>query len=93
MRRWQDTGLGHLLPLPGLRGTRVDVAGHGQVGEADRLATPTVLSPSPLGGLLQLAAEVNVSSRVALGMSPRGTPMLILKRCTMLLGHISLVSG
>ncbi|XP_020006909.1 BPI fold-containing family B member 3 isoform X2 [Castor canadensis] len=47
----------------------------------------------PLGGLLQLAAEVNVSSRVALGMSPRGTPMLILKRCTMLLGHISLVSG
>ncbi|XP_004687026.1 PREDICTED: BPI fold-containing family B member 3 [Condylura cristata] len=47
----------------------------------------------PLGGLLQLAAEVNVSSRVALGMSPRGTPILILKRCSTLLGHISLLSG
>uniref|UniRef100_A0A2K6EG46 BPI fold-containing family B member 3 n=2 Tax=Propithecus coquereli TaxID=379532 RepID=A0A2K6EG46_PROCO len=47
----------------------------------------------PLGGLLQLAAEVNVSSRVALGMSPRGTPTLILKRCSTLLGHISLLSG
>ncbi|XP_075849470.1 BPI fold-containing family B member 3 [Microcebus murinus] len=47
----------------------------------------------PLGGLLQLAAEVNVSSRVALGMSPRGTPTLVLKRCSTLLGHISLLSG
>ncbi|XP_003476620.1 BPI fold-containing family B member 3 [Cavia porcellus] len=47
----------------------------------------------PLGGLLQLAAEVNVSSRVALGMSSRGTPILILKRCSTLLGHISLFSG
>ncbi|XP_048203409.1 BPI fold-containing family B member 3 [Perognathus longimembris pacificus] len=47
----------------------------------------------PLGGLLQLAAEVNVSSRVALGVSPRGTPILVLKRCNMLLGHISLASG
>ncbi|XP_040837063.1 BPI fold-containing family B member 3 [Ochotona curzoniae] len=46
-----------------------------------------------LGGLLQLAAEVNVSSRVALGMSPRGTPILVLKRCSTLLGHISLLSG
>ncbi|XP_004370499.1 BPI fold-containing family B member 3 [Trichechus manatus latirostris] len=47
----------------------------------------------PLGGLLQLAAEVNVSSRVALGMSARGTPILILKRCSTLLGHISVLSG
>ncbi|XP_012659568.1 BPI fold-containing family B member 3 [Otolemur garnettii] len=47
----------------------------------------------PLGGLLQLAAEVNVSSRVALGMSSRGTPILVLKRCSTLLGHISLLSG
>ncbi|XP_024415025.1 BPI fold-containing family B member 3 isoform X2 [Desmodus rotundus] len=47
----------------------------------------------PLGGLLQLAAEVNVSSRLALGMSARGTPILILKRCSTLLGHISLLSG
>uniref|UniRef100_A0A8C2W3G6 BPI fold-containing family B member 3 n=1 Tax=Chinchilla lanigera TaxID=34839 RepID=A0A8C2W3G6_CHILA len=47
----------------------------------------------PLGGLLQLAAEVNVSSRVALGMSSRGTPTLVLKRCSTLLGHISLLSG
>ncbi|KAM6163390.1 BPI fold-containing family B member 3 [Rhynchocyon petersi] len=47
----------------------------------------------PLGGLLQLAAEVNVSSRVALGVSSRGTPILILKRCSTLLGHISLLSG
>ncbi|XP_019063612.1 BPI fold-containing family B member 3 [Fukomys damarensis] len=34
----------------------------------------------PLGGLLQLAAEVNVSSRVALGVSPRGTPILLEQR-------------
>uniref|UniRef100_A0A8C6S1X3 BPI fold containing family B, member 3 n=1 Tax=Nannospalax galili TaxID=1026970 RepID=A0A8C6S1X3_NANGA len=47
----------------------------------------------PLVGLLQLAAEVNVSSKVALGMSPRGTPILVLKRCSTLLGHISLMSG
>ncbi|XP_016056055.1 PREDICTED: BPI fold-containing family B member 3 [Miniopterus natalensis] len=47
----------------------------------------------PLGGLLQLAAEVNVSSRVALGVSSRGTPILILKRCSTLLGHVSLLSG
>nr|XP_004668063.2 BPI fold-containing family B member 3 [Jaculus jaculus] len=47
----------------------------------------------PLGGLLQLAAEVNVSSRVALSMSPRGTPILVLKRCTTLLGRTSLLSG
>ncbi|KAB1262520.1 BPI fold-containing family B member 3, partial [Camelus dromedarius] len=47
----------------------------------------------PLGGLLQLAAEVNVSSRVALGVSARGTPILILKRCSTLLGHISVLSG
>ncbi|XP_006767958.1 PREDICTED: BPI fold-containing family B member 3 [Myotis davidii] len=46
-----------------------------------------------LGGLLQLAAEVNVSSRVAVGMSSRGTPILILKRCSTLLGHITLLSG
>ncbi|ELK04097.1 Long palate, lung and nasal epithelium carcinoma-associated protein 3 [Pteropus alecto] len=52
-----------------------------------------VASRSPLGGLLQLAAEVNVSSRVALGVSSRGTPILILKRCSTLLGHISLLSG
>ncbi|KAM5246096.1 BPI fold-containing family B member 3 [Ctenodactylus gundi] len=50
-------------------------------------------SSGPLGGLLQLAAEVNVSSRVALGVSSRGTPTLVLKRCSTLLGHISLVSG
>ncbi|XP_003814777.1 BPI fold-containing family B member 3 [Pan paniscus] len=47
----------------------------------------------PLGGLLQLAAEVNVTSRVALAVSSRGTPILILKRCSTLLGHISLFSG
>ncbi|KAK7807392.1 hypothetical protein U0070_025024 [Myodes glareolus] len=47
----------------------------------------------PLVGLLQLAAEVNVSSKVALGMSPRGTPILVLKRCNTLLGRISLMSG
>ncbi|KAM5218514.1 BPI fold-containing family B member 3 [Hipposideros larvatus] len=47
----------------------------------------------PLGGLLQLAAEVNMSSRVALGMNARGTPILILKRCSTLLGHISVLSG
>ncbi|XP_023076401.1 BPI fold-containing family B member 3 [Piliocolobus tephrosceles] len=47
----------------------------------------------PLGGLLQLAAEVNVTSRVALGVSSRGTPILILKRCSTLLGHISLFLG
>ncbi|XP_027974370.1 BPI fold-containing family B member 3 [Eumetopias jubatus] len=47
----------------------------------------------PLGSLLQLAAEVNVSSRVALGVSSRGTPILVLKRCSTLLGHISLLSG
>ncbi|KAM9059327.1 LOW QUALITY PROTEIN: BPI fold-containing family B member 3 [Megaptera novaeangliae] len=47
----------------------------------------------PLGGLLQPAAEVNVSSRVALGVSARGTPILILKRCSTFLGHISLLSG
>ncbi|XP_007932912.1 BPI fold-containing family B member 3 [Orycteropus afer afer] len=47
----------------------------------------------PLGSLLQLGAEVNVSSRVALGVSARGTPILIVKRCSTLLGHISLVSG
>nr|XP_011764689.1 BPI fold-containing family B member 3 [Macaca nemestrina] len=45
----------------------------------------------PLGGLLQLAADV--TSRVALGVSSRGTPILILKRCSTLLGHISLFSG
>lgn len=54
---------------------------------------PSVGSRSPLGGLLQLAAEVNVSSRVALGVSARGTPILILKRCSTLLGHISVFSG
>lgn len=54
---------------------------------------PQFLSLSPLGGLLQLAAEVNVSSRVALGVSARGTPILILKRCSTLLGHISLLTG
>ncbi|XP_061065803.1 BPI fold-containing family B member 3 [Eubalaena glacialis] len=47
----------------------------------------------PLGGLLQPAAEVNVWSRVALGVSARGTPILILKRCSTLLGHISPLSG
>ncbi|EGW00267.1 Long palate, lung and nasal epithelium carcinoma-associated protein 4 [Cricetulus griseus] len=47
----------------------------------------------PVVGLLQLAAEVNVSSKVALGMSPRGTPILVLKRCNTLLGRISLMSG
>ncbi|XP_077016081.1 BPI fold-containing family B member 3 [Tamandua tetradactyla] len=47
----------------------------------------------PLGDLLQLAAEVNVSSRVALGVSSQGTPILILKSCNTLLGHISLLSG
>ncbi|XP_068380839.1 LOW QUALITY PROTEIN: BPI fold-containing family B member 3 [Eschrichtius robustus] len=47
----------------------------------------------PLGGLLQLAAEVKVSSRVALGVSARRTPILILKRCSTHLGHISLLSG
>ncbi|XP_010840181.1 PREDICTED: BPI fold-containing family B member 3 [Bison bison bison] len=47
----------------------------------------------PLGSVLQLAAEVNVSSRVALGVSARGTPILILKRCSTLLGHISLLTG
>ncbi|XP_028631172.1 BPI fold-containing family B member 3 isoform X2 [Grammomys surdaster] len=41
----------------------------------------------------KLAAEVNVSSKVALGMSPRGTPILVLKRCNTLLGHISVMSG
>ena len=50
-------------------------------------------SRRPLGGILQLEAEVNVSSRVALGVSARGTPILILKRCSTLLGHISLLSG
>ena len=54
---------------------------------------PSFWSRSPLGGLLQLAAEVNVSSRVALGVSARGTPILILKRCSTLLGHISLLTG
>ncbi|XP_058418119.1 BPI fold-containing family B member 3 [Diceros bicornis minor] len=47
----------------------------------------------PLGGFLQLGAEVNVSSRVALGVSARGTPILIMKRCSTLLGHVSLHSG
>ncbi|KAM7327067.1 hypothetical protein ACRRTK_013434 [Alexandromys fortis] len=47
----------------------------------------------PLVGLLQLAAEVNVSSKVALGMNPRGTPILVLKRCNTLLGHTSVMSG
>ncbi|KAI5940514.1 BPI fold-containing family B member 3 [Manis javanica] len=47
----------------------------------------------PVGGLLQLAVEVNVSSRVALGVSSRGTPILLLKSCSTLLGHISLLSG
>ncbi|CAH6777048.1 BPI fold-containing family B member 3 [Phodopus roborovskii] len=47
----------------------------------------------PLVGLLQLAAEVNVSSKVALGVSPRGTPILVLKRCNTLLGRINLMSG
>lgn len=54
---------------------------------------PSIRSRSPLGGLLQLEAEVNVSSRVALGVSSRGTPILVLKRCSTLLGHISLLSG
>ncbi|XP_074057632.1 BPI fold-containing family B member 3 [Macrotis lagotis] len=47
----------------------------------------------PLGSLLQVAAEVNVSSKVALGVSPKGTPILIVKSCSTLLGHISLLSG
>ncbi|XP_006144209.1 BPI fold-containing family B member 3 [Tupaia chinensis] len=47
----------------------------------------------PLGGLLELEVEVNVSSRVGLGVSSRGTPTLVLKRCSTLLGHISLLSG
>ncbi|XP_068963332.1 BPI fold-containing family B member 3 [Petaurus breviceps papuanus] len=47
----------------------------------------------PLGSLLQLSAEVNVSSRLALGISPKGTPILIVKSCNTLLGHISLLSG
>ncbi|XP_072498818.1 BPI fold-containing family B member 3 [Notamacropus eugenii] len=47
----------------------------------------------PLGSLLQLSAEVNVSSKLALGISPRGTPILIVKSCDTLLGHISLLSG
>ncbi|XP_006860828.1 PREDICTED: BPI fold-containing family B member 3 [Chrysochloris asiatica] len=47
----------------------------------------------PLGGLLQLEVEVNVSSRVGLGVSSRGTPILVLKSCSTLLGHISLLSG
>ncbi|XP_036605680.1 BPI fold-containing family B member 3 [Trichosurus vulpecula] len=47
----------------------------------------------PLGSLLQVSAEVNVSSKVALGISPKGTPILIVKSCSTLLGHISLLSG
>lgn len=62
-----------------------------QVGSASR--RPNALCCRPLGGLLQLEAEVNVSSRVALGVSSRGTPTLVLKRCSTLLGHISLLSG
>ena len=54
---------------------------------------PSFWCRSPLGSVLQLAAEVNVSSRVALGVSARGTPILILKRCSTLLGHISLLTG
>lgn len=54
---------------------------------------PSMGSRSPLGGLLQLAAEVNVSSRVALGINARGMPILIVKRCSTLLGHISVLSG
>ncbi|XP_004698281.1 BPI fold-containing family B member 3 [Echinops telfairi] len=67
--------------LPGF-GVQVDL--HTKVG---------LHGSGPLGGLLQLAVEVNVSSRVALGVSSRGTPILILKRCSTLLGHISLLSG
>lgn len=63
-----------------------------RVGPAAGHAPSTGLC-RPLGGLLQLAAEVNVSSRVALGVSSRGTPTLVLKRCSTLLGHISLLSG
>ncbi|XP_046534136.1 BPI fold-containing family B member 3 [Equus quagga] len=67
-----------------LPGFGVQVSLHTKVG---------LHSSGPLGGLLQLAAEVNVSSRVALGVSARGTPILILKRCSTLLGHISVFSG
>ncbi|XP_038606544.1 BPI fold-containing family B member 3 [Tachyglossus aculeatus] len=47
----------------------------------------------PLGGLLQLGVEVNVSSKLALGVSEMGTPILVLKSCGTLLGHISIFSG
>ncbi|VTJ92211.1 Hypothetical predicted protein, partial [Marmota monax] len=77
---------------PACTGVGVARAWPGGRGLAAR-PRPSARSRSPLGGLLQLGVEVNVSSRVALGVSPRGTPILILKRCSTLLGHISLLSG
>lgn len=69
-------------------------SGHGEMGEGLGGRPYSFWEfCSPLVGLLQLAAEVNVSSKVALGMSPRGTPILVLKRCNTLLGRISLMSG
>uniref|UniRef100_A0A6I8P8U2 BPI fold containing family B member 3 n=1 Tax=Ornithorhynchus anatinus TaxID=9258 RepID=A0A6I8P8U2_ORNAN len=47
----------------------------------------------PLGGLLQLGVEVNVSSKLALGVSEMGTPTLVLRSCGTLLGHVSIFSG
>lgn len=76
-------------PRPEVRATKAGPGGWGLLPGY----SPSMASRSPLGGLLQLAAEVNVSSRVALGVSSRGTPILILKRCSTLLGHISLLSG
>ena len=92
-------GAAHRVPHPPL--VRALVSGPG-VGAAKAALVggawppghvPSIRSRSPLGGLLQLAAEVKVSSRVALGVSARRTPILILKRCSTHLGHISLLSG
>ncbi|MBW02826.1 BPI fold-containing family B member 3, partial [Eschrichtius robustus] len=60
-------GSGALVSGPGVGAAKAaPVGGAWPPGHA-----PSIRSRSPLGGLLQLAAEVKVSSRVALGVSAR----------------------
>uniref|UniRef100_A0A8C0I2D0 BPI fold containing family B member 3 n=1 Tax=Balaenoptera musculus TaxID=9771 RepID=A0A8C0I2D0_BALMU len=82
-------GGGGLLSYGGVLGVVKELSGCSLWVNPGICMALSLLLFSPLGGLLQLAAEVKVSSRVALGVSARRTPILILKRCSTLLGHIT----
>lgn len=54
-------------------------------------AAPLELSPDPLHsllGLLDIAVEVNITSRVRLTMDGTGYPRLVIEKCDTLLGGI-----